>query len=508
MKYVVNGSQMKEIDEYTIREIGIPSFVLMEKAAMAAVDVILKSIVKEDKILAVCGTGNNGGDGVAVARILFHLGFDADILLLGEEEKSTEQTKIQLNIARNIGVNIFNQLEINEYNIIIDALFGIGLSKAVTGRYASIINQINQLQNRVYSIDIPSGISANDGKVLNTAIKADETITFGFLKLGHLLYPGSEYAGIVTVKDIGFSPKALMGIRPEHFIYEPEDILRLPVRQKYSNKGTYGKVLVMAGSKEISGACFLAAKAAYRTGAGLVKIMTAIENKEILQTLLPEALSFTYDEEENSDSLREGIINEIQQATSIVIGPGIGVSNMADQLLQLVLKYSKVPTIIDADAINLLAKEKEYEDFKENNGIDINVNLPNNFILTPHLKEMSRLMNRTVQEIAENILQTANLATKEKQYTLVLKDARTLVAGQGKIYINTSGNNGMATGGSGDVLTGIIAGLLAQGMSAFEAAALGVYLHGLAGDHAMREKGVYSLMASDIIEALPCVVRD
>lgn len=506
MKYAVNGLQMKKIDEYTIDVTGIPSLVLMEKAAMSVVDVMEKNIHKKDRILAVCGMGNNGGDGIAAARILYHLGYHTDILLLGNEEKCSNETKVQLNIARNIGLNIFNQLDVNEYNIIVDAIFGIGLSRPVTGEYASMIDQINQLPGRVYSIDIPSGISSDDGKILNAAIKADETITFGLLKLGHLLYPGSEYAGIVTVSDIGFPKEAYMQVHPEHFIYETEDLLRLPARQVYSNKGTYGKVLVIAGSREISGACFLSAKAAYRAGAGIVKIITSIHNKEAIQALLPEALLFTYDEDQFSDKIMDGIIYELKQADSIVIGPGIGASDIAKLLLELVLKYSKVPTVIDADGINLMAEGEEFGKLREEGSFGENIDLPDHFILTPHLKEMSRLIKRPVSEIADNILRAATLATKEKEYTLVLKDAKTLVTSHGRIYINTSGNNGMATGGSGDALTGIIGGLLAQGMKIYDAAALGVYLHGLAGDYAMKEKGLYSLIASDIIEALPSVM--
>lgn len=508
MKYVVNGLQMKAIDGYTIDVTGIPSLVLMEKAAMAVVDVMVKNVHTSDRIVAVCGKGNNGGDGIAVARNLYHLGYQVDILLLGEEKNCSKETKVQLNIAKKIGLNIFNQLELSEYNIIIDALFGIGLKGSILGEHASVIHQINQLSSRVYSIDIPSGINADNGKVLNTAIKADETITFGLLKLGHLLYPGSEYAGIVTVSDIGFSKEAYMQVQPEHFIYESEDLLQLPARKAYSNKGTYGKVLVIAGSKDIFGAPVLSAKAAYKSGAGIVKIITSIHCKEAIQTLLPEALLFTYDENQFNDKLMDTIISEIKQADSIVIGPGIGVSNIAKQLLQLVLKYSKVPTVIDADGINLIAKEEEFSKLREKGDFGTRLNLPAHFILTPHLKEMSRLIELPVVEIVDNLLKVATYATKENDYTLVLKDARTLVTSHGQIYINTSGNNGMATGGSGDVLSGVIGGLLAQGMTTYKGAALGVYLHGLAGDYAMKEKGIYSLMASDIIEALSSVIRD
>ena len=245
MRYIVDAAKMKAIDNYTMNEVGIPSLVLMERAAMSVVDAMLKSIDKNDKILCVCGTGNNGGDGIAVARILYHKGFRADIFLLGEEDKASKQTKEQLLIARNMGVNIFNQLEIDEYNIIVDGIFGIGLSRDIKGDHEKVIKQINSLKNYVYAIDIPSGINADNGKIMNISIQADETITFGYCKVGLLLYPGKEYSGNITVKDIGLVGKSLEAQNPAYFVYEEEDLNRLPIRIKDSNKGSYGRVLMV-----------------------------------------------------------------------------------------------------------------------------------------------------------------------------------------------------------------------------------------------------------------------
>lgn len=496
MKFIVDGEQMKQIDKYTIEKIGIPSLVLMERAALFVVQTMLKTIKRRDKILAVCGTGNNGGDGIAAARLLKEQGFDAAILILGDEKRASEQTKIQLMIARNLDVPVFNNVKLNEYNIIIDAIFGIGLSKTVEGIFQSTIEEINQGDNKVFSIDIPSGIHAKSGKVLGAAVKADYTVTFGWNKIGIILYPGCEYAGNVEVADIGFSKKAIKAVDSKTFILEEKDIRLLPDRVNYSNKGTYGRVLVIAGSKNMCGACYLSAKAAYRMGTGLVKILTVEDNRNIIQTTLPEAILSTYQPNELKSKLEvERIKKELEWATAIVIGPGMGVSSGAEQLIDIVLQNVTAPIVIDADALNIWA-EKEKK-----------ISLPANVILTPHLKEMSRILQCEVEDIRNQIIETAVKAVENEMFTLVLKDARTIITNGKHVCINTSGNHGMATGGSGDVLTGIIVGLLAQGMEYFHASSLGVYIHGLAADYAVKEKSCYSLMASDIIEALPYVLN-
>lgn len=499
MKYIVNSEEMSAIDRYTSEVIGIPSIVLMEKASIKMACFLLAKIDRHDRIIAVCGTGNNGGDGAATARILFQKGYQVDILVAGNIEKMSEQMKIQVQIAKNLGMSVLNSAKISEYTIVIDAMFGVGLKRPVTGVFAEIISEINEAENTVFSVDLPSGISADTGKILNIAVKADYTVTFGYTKFGLLVYPGCGYAGETVTADIGFPKMAGEKISSRAFLYEKEDLSKLPSRNDYSNKGTYGKVLVIAGSENISGACYLSAKAAYRIGAGLVKVLTHEKNRTVIGTLLPEALLSDYTEErlQTEEGIKQ-IQKEIEWSDVIVIGPGIGTSKAAVTLMEIVLAEKKVPVVMDADAVNLLSeKRKISKDAFE---------LPEQVILTPHLKEMSRLINRTVSEIAENLLETAENFTKDKKLVLALKDTRTVVSDGEKLYLNVSGNHGMATGGSGDVLSGIIGGLLAQGMELFDAAALGVYIHGLAGNYAAEEKNCYSLMASDIIDAISFII--
>lgn len=509
MKFAVDAKTMKKIDEYTIEEVKLPALVLMERAALETVS-LMKGFIKEtDRILVVCGIGNNGGDGIATCRILALQGYHVAICILGERKKATEETRLQLEIASNLGIPIENSNKPGEYNIIVDAIFGIGLTRPVTGEYERVINNINDHKCTVVSIDIPSGISADTGKVMNVAIRADYTITFGYKKIGLLLYPGCEYAGKITVADIGFPKIALEKASPDTFYYQPNSLELMPKRKSYSNKGSYGKVLVIAGSKGMGGAAYLSAKAAYKTGAGMVKVLTSSSNREILQTALPEALFAAYDKEEDDSQLSNDILANIGWASVIVFGPGIGQSKIGEELLKILLSNAKVPIIIDADGLNILAK---WLDKRECMDLESRINmladiLPEETILTPHLMELSRLTCKSIEDISDNIIDTGNQCSYNNKIIFALKDARTIVTQQGIKYINLSGNDGMATAGSGDVLTGIIAGLIAQGMKPFEGCCMAVYLHGLSGDEAIIKTGKYSLMAGDIIEAIEKVIN-
>lgn len=524
MQYIADAREAKEIDGISIQKIGIPSFVFMERAALKVADCVAGFADKEkDSILVVCGMGNNGGDGVAAGRILMEQGFEVVIALLGDEKNASEEMKQQLFIARNLSVPVITDPVIAEYTIIIDAIFGIGLSRDIKGDFAGVIAEINEAAATVVSIDIPSGIDASTGKVLGTAVQADYTVTFGVNKRGLILFPGTLYTGKVFVEDIGFPRSAVEEAAPAVFSYEREDIAKLfPKRITRSNKGSYGSTLIIAGSKQISGAAYFAAAAAYRMGSGLVKVFTHENNRLMLQTKLPEALLTTYqgterlpetymddtfyDEEEDvpfleQDSEKEEsavfvkqLQNELSRASSVVIGPGLGTSRMAELLLHEVLKITNIPVLIDADGLNLLSRFPEY--FNE----DGRIQLSDNFVLTPHLKEMSRLIGNEVEEIQENLINTACRYTKGA--TLVLKDARTVVSDGMRIYLNQSGNNALAKGGSGDVLSGMIGGLLARGMEPFRAAALGVYLHGLTAEEYVKEGSFSTMLASDILEEL------
>lgn len=501
MKYMVDSSKMKQIDCYTMEDIGVPSLVLMERAAMGLVAFMKEKINKKDPILVVCGPGNNGADGVAAGRILYLQGYHVAILLPFEEKNYSQEMKIQLNIALNLGISINNSIDICEYIIIIDAIFGIGLSKPITGDLLDIINRINQGTHKVFSVDIPSGISAGTGKVMNVAIKADYTITFGYMKQGLALYPGADFAGDITIADIGFPEEALKHVKPDTFYYTKEDLNKIPYRKNNGHKGTFGKVLVIAGSPGMSGAAYLSAKASYKIGAGMVKVLTSSKNREIIQTLLPEALYASYNKDED-------ISDMIRWADVIVIGPGLGVTKITENLLSKVIKQQDVPLVIDADAINILAGWfNEFEGTLHDRIDKLADMLPKGTVLTPHPLELSRLLGDEL-ELADNIIDIANQCSYNNELVYVMKDARTIVAYSGEKYINISGNNGMATAGSGDVLTGIIAGLIAQGMDSYEASCLGVYIHGLAGDKAKDNATEYSLMAGDIADAIAEVIAN
>jgi NAD(P)H-hydrate epimerase len=515
MKYAVDSKRMKKIDDYSVEVAKIPSMVLMERAAKEVVAVMKKRIDKSDRILAVCGSGNNGGDGIAAGRILYLQGYQVAILFIGEEDKASIQLKAQLEIARNLGIPIENYNKLHEYNIIIDAIFGVGLSRPVFGLQEEVIRQINQNANIIYAVDIPSGISTDNASVMNIAVKADYTITFGYNKLGLLFYPGALYAGEITVVDIGFPKMVTMQDEIDSFYYEPFDLKRLPSRKNYSHKGSYGKVLVIAGSKGMSGAAYLSAKAAYRSGAGLVKVLTASVNRVILQTLLPEALFAAYDDEElDSVKRQQELLVNLSWASVIVIGPGLGQSQMAQELLETVITKAIVPVIIDADGITLLSKKLDNQSQIEQH---LNIQerldylaklLKEHTILTPHLMELARLFGGSVSDISNNLIDTAGQCSYNNKLIYAIKDARTMVVQSQSRYINISGNNGMATGGSGDVLTGIIAAFIAQGMTPYDATCLAVYIHGLAGDYAAKQKGAYSMMASDIIDSIEKVLNN
>ena len=514
MRYALDAVQMKNLDTMTIEQIGIPAMVLMERAALAVAEHVREHAQPQskEKILVVCGTGNNGGDGIATARILYQWGYEVTLGMIGNLEKFSTECKIQWKIAQNLGLSIRTEWEISEYTIVIDGIFGIGLSKPISGEYAKVIQSINQSNCYVVSIDIPSGVSANHGQIMGCAVKADVTITFGEQKLGLMLYPGASYAGKIQIAEIGFAKVKKDSLT--YTYYEPKDLELLPMRAAYSNKGSFGRVLVIAGTENMTGAAYFSAAAAYRTGTGLVKILTAKQAIPVLQGMLPEALFAAYDGEDAEEQIQKSL----EFASVIVIGPGLSTGEKAKKLLLKVCKCAKVPVIIDADGINLLAEwvmkdnpnipqitsEKERVERITSYLKEI---LPEGTILTPHLKEFSRLTLYPLNKIPSNLIDIASYCTYNNLMIYVLKDSRTIVASKDLRYINASGNHGMATGGSGDVLTGIIAGLIAQGLEAGKAATLGVYIHGLAGEKAAKVKSTYSMLASDIIEALPEVLK-
>ena len=504
MQYLITGEMARQIDAYTIHKSGVPSLVLMERASLAVAEECERMVQgeKKSRILAVCGTGNNGGDGIAAARILFARGYKAEILLAGDAARLSEDAAAQLKIAAQFGVPVQRFVELSNYDILIDALFGTGLSREVTGRYEILIDEMNRSGCRVCAVDIASGVHAGTGKILGTAVNAEVTVTFGDIKLGMVLYPGALKCGRAVCAEIGFDPNARAEAGMCYFAPGPEDLEKIPKRYPDSHKGSYGKVLTIAGSRNMAGAAAFSASAAYRTGAGLVTVLTPECNREILQTLVPEAVMKTYGEDAG---FPEGFDGMIAAATVVVIGPGLGLSETAQQLVHGVIQSAQCPVIMDADALNILA---QHPDWMEEMRDASQQNSKACFILTPHKMELSRLTGDNIQSIQENIIQVCVAFSRKYGVILVAKDARTLVSdGTGNIYVNTSGNDGMSCGGSGDVLTGIIAALAAQGSDPLTAAWLGVYLHGLAGDAAAEKKGHYGMTAGDIVKALPDIIR-
>lgn len=501
MRYVVTGQEMKEYDGKTISEIGIPSLVLMERAALETVRALLKEKKNPETALVLAGTGNNGGDGLAVGRMLAGYGVQVTFLLVGNQQKLSEETTLQRDILLNLGFSIQSKLEDQEYDIVIDALFGIGLSRAIEGEYCGLIEKVNRMHQAgtfVCSVDIPSGICADTGKVMGCAVKADLTAAFAFAKRGELLYPGKEYVGKLVVCDIGI-PRALTDRqKPGAFTYEKKDVLKmLPVRESWGNKGTFGKVLLIAGSYDMCGACILAGSSIFRTGAGMVKILSPECNREILQSTLPEAMLYSYQDMPEEEQIRKSV----EWADVIVAGPGIGTGRAAYGLIRQCLEESSLPMVLDADALNLIGSSRELAELLKHRE-------KKNIVLTPHPGEMVRLLGTDMGDYQNDRMGLIRDALQEYGCVLAAKDAATIVAGTGEneLYVNTSGNDGMAVAGSGDVLAGIIGALIAQKMPCFEAASLGVFLHGLAGDSACEHKGRYGMTAVDIVDQLPWVM--
>lgn len=492
MQYILDGEQMKEIDRYSIEEAGIPSLVLMERAAIQVCAAVQAHFTKEYRVLSVCGSGNNGADAAACARILREYGYDTAVCPAGSMEHSTKELKKQLSILEKLSVPAVTMDEIADYDIIIDGLFGIGLSREITGEYRRLVDRINTSGKKVVAVDIPSGVDAADGKILGAAVCADYTVTFGYPKTGMLLYPGRKCCGEISVVNCGFAPGAIDLIPDKKFIYDNSDLARLPARTPDSNKGTYGKVLVVAGSDCMGGAAYFSAKAAYRTGAGLVRVMTAKSNKEVIQTLLPEAVLSFYDE-----ISPEELKSCLDQASVIVMGPGLSTGERQRHILYEALEYlpeKNKKVLLDADALNIIAADSRQKLLK-------------NCIITPHPGEMERLCRKSVPEIKERFIDTAKTFAEEYGCVCVLKDAGSVVTDGRQVYLNVSGNSGMSTAGSGDVLTGIIAGMLAGGMDLFEGAVLGTYLHGLAGDSAKERLGERFMKADDIADSIKNVMK-
>ena len=494
MEYILTAEEMRLADKNTTDNMHIPQAVLMERAALAVYEVLKEreSIKDGSGILIFCGPGNNGGDGLALARLFAEDGIAVDICFPGGLQKLNENGKNQFDalMALNPQTPVLELTDINRrYELLIDAMFGISLNRPVEGSFLEAVRAINYMHEKgsyVCAIDIPSGVNANDGKVMGMAVSADITVTFAFKKLGNVLYPGAEFCGEVICKNIGITEGSLEK-KPSFFALKNEDI-SLPERIRYSNKGTYGKVLLIAGSFNMAGAAVLGALSSLKSGCGMVKVVTSEKNRVILQETVPEAIVTTYDEGDPVAGLDECF----KWCDVVAMGPGLSKSEAAAKIVKYVLLNTDLPVVADADALNIIADDP---DMLTASNSDI--------VITPHVGEMSRLTGISKRDIMDHLPETALDFAKSYNVTCVLKDARTVIAGSdGRVCINLNGNSGMATAGSGDVLTGIIASLLAQGMDTFTASYMGCALHGKAGDKASEKLSEAPVIARDIINEI------
>ena len=514
MRTLLTGKQMKAVDTFTIREVGIPSMVLMERAAMGVAREARKMLEKAgiSRVVALCGTGNNGADGVAAARMLAVHGIEAAVAIAGNLDQASEEFTSQLSIAKKAGVHVYTADEWMQDTrpcVLLDALFGVGLSRDVEGAYAAYVRHVNALRGEengivgVLAVDLASGINAQTGRVMGVAVQADVTVTFGWEKRGTLLYPGRALSGNVIVEDIGFWDACLknveLGVEEDEeglaFSLEAGDLLEIPKREAYSNKGSFGKVLIVAGCVGMCGAAYLSALSAYRTGAGLVKILTVEENRPTLQMLLPEAIMAIYTPSqllEGREEFRKELDEECRWADVVVLGPGLGSDSYVEYLVEDILTMACTPVVVDADGLNAIAAHPYLTSY-----------FTENIIITPHLGEMARLTGQSISQIQENLVQTAQAYAARYGITCVLKDATSVIASpEREVFLNASGTSAMAKAGSGDVLTGVIAGLLALGMEVTQAARLGAYVHGLAGELAQTASGRHGLLARELADAV------
>ena len=522
---LLTAAQMRQCDEYTIRELGVPSQVLMERAARAAIEVLYAEpsleMTDRTRVIVLCGCGNNGGDGFAMARFLLEEGVDTLVCYAGEwldgmpnPHKMSVECARQYALWRECGGKTQDALPsfLLEHRplptVIVDALFGIGLSRKIEGIAAQWIQEISFLNKPVLAIDIPSGVHADTGRILGCVLPATVTATIGAVKRGLLLYPAAEYVGKLNVCDIGVSAEHLVkipGAQPwgGWYLTDIEDVSDILRRPRNSHKGTFGRVVIMGGSCGMCGAPYFAAKSAYRAGAGLVEIFTDEQNRIPLQTLIPEAVLtlFSYD----SLPSDEQFIHLFDRADSVVLGCGLRQSDTAYRMVDATLRLCQKPLVLDADALNLIATHKSLQ------ALIAAHNAPT--VITPHMGEAARLSGRTIGELAADPFASAADLAQQFNAICVLKDARTVISDGKRYMIQAHGNSGMATGGSGDCLAGLIGSLYATNRATREAsptlfAAAGVLLHALAGDRAADQLGEHAVMASDIADAIGQVLKD
>jgi hydroxyethylthiazole kinase-like uncharacterized protein yjeF len=514
MMKVATAEEMQELDRKAIETYRIPGIVLMENAGRGAAEVISSSFpeIHKKKIAIIAGKGNNGGDGFVIARYLLNQGIYVRVYLLTDPKGLRGDAETNFGIFHRMKGEVVSvpsskdyikvKKDLEKFDILVDGIFGTGLDAEVRGYYREVIDHLNTLQRPMVAIDIPSGLDADTGKPLGTAIRASLTVTFGLPKIGHLIPPGLDYVGKVKVIDIGIPKRLVEEEKIPTYLLEKEEIQRwLSVpRNPDTHKGDYGHLLVIAGSVGKTGAAVMACQAALRMGAGLVTLAIPKSLNAIMEMKLTEVMTEPLPETPKQTlSLRafSTIVRLCENKRAVIIGPGLGTLKETQSLILKLIRTLDLPIILDADGLTALATQPKTLPIKNRS-----------LMLTPHPGEMARLVRSQVKEVLEDRVGLSRNFSQSQHVHLILKGHPTLISTpKGEVYINPTGNPGMASGGTGDVLTGMIGGLVCQGFDILPSLQIAVYLHGMAGDEGAREMGEKSLIATDIIEKIPALLK-
>lgn len=510
---VLTSAQMQAVDRLAIDRIGIPGVVLMENAGRAVAAEILQRYARcaLPRALVLAGKGNNGGDGYVIARHLLDHGWDVQTVIFADRELIQGDAEVYLQALERCGGEVLPLLKpelleerlasLGTFNVLVDALFGTGLTKPVEGLFRQAIDWLNRQASPVVAVDIPSGIDGSTGRVLGSAVQADLTVSFAFPKIGQVTYPGAAHVGELVVVPIGLPRQALAQVEETYRFIDAEEARgMLPARILDGHKGTFGHLLVVAGSVGKSGAAAMAAESGLRGGAGLVTLACPQSVQPLVASQLTEVMTVPLDDCKGEVDVRAGdaLLALCQEMQAMAVGPGLGTGVKVRSLIRRLIQDSRLPLVIDADGLNALCGQLQILERQGSQEI----------VLTPHPGEMARLTGSPVAEIQADRFQLARSFAMRYQVVLVLKGARTLIAApDGRVHVNGSGHVGMASGGMGDVLTGLIGSFLAQGLPAMTAATLGVYLHGFAADRLLATLGDAGLLATDVMRELPASRR-
>lgn len=512
--HVVTAQEMAQIDQFTIKKIGIPGIVLMENAARGACQFFLEVLpdLLKRSIGVVAGPGNNGGDGFAIARILHGKGANVRVFCVKPSQYFSQDALLNYEILLRLGVPVYFLDEetedgwdlLSKSTAVIDALLGTGITREVTGIFKKAIDYINAMKVPILSVDIPSGIDGSTGKIMGTAVNAYATATFGLPKIGHVCWPGIYHTGKLRIIDIGIPPSVIEQHHITRYLLTKEFMIRsIDPRPAVAHKGQAGHVAILAGSPGKTGAAAMAAASAVRGGAGLVTLMTPRSLNPILEVKITEPMTLPLPETEDQSVSMEAfdrIMNFISNKQCLAVGPGASLNSETQELMRQLIVKSPCPVVVDADALTSLVGH-----------CHILQEATSSVVITPHPGEMARLLETSTQDVQSNRIGVAESFARQFGVVVVLKGHGTVIADpSGRVAINTTGNPAMASGGMGDVLTGLISALIGQGLDPFEASCVGVFVHGLAADRVVQKRGWGSrgLAATDLLEEIPAVLKE